>query len=113
MSDTSETTTGIAAALAAIVAAFVWLVRRGKNGDAHPPGPVEEPLSDRISRAVALIEHEDIDLPKNWREFIDRRIEHKLNNRRAVLFAIVGLLERGQHERALTLLREEAEDLKQ
>jgi hypothetical protein len=107
MSDTSATTTGIAAALAAIVAAFVWLVKRGKNGK-----PEEESLSDRIARAIACIEHEGIDLPRPWRDYIEGRIRHALNNRRAVLFAIVGLLERGHHERALILLREEAEDLK-
>ena len=104
MTDT-PTTTGIAAALAAIVAAFVWLVKR--------KGKDEESPSDAIARNIALIEHEEIDLPRNWRDFVDRRIAHQLNNRRAVLFAIVGLLERGQHDRALTLLREEAEDLKQ
>jgi hypothetical protein len=105
MTDT-PTTTGIAAALAAIVAAFVWLVKRGKSGEKDTP-------ADAIAKNIALIEHEAIDLPRNWREWVDDRIRHQLNNRRAVLFAIVGLLERGHHDRALTLLREEAEDLKQ
>ena len=104
MSDTSATT-GIAAALAAIVAAFVWLVKRRPTN--------EESASDKIVTDIARIEREHIDLPENWRIWVDHRIEHKLNNRRAVLYAVIGLLERGQHDRALTLLREEAEDLKQ
>ena len=108
MSDDNVVTGGITGALAAIVALFVWLVKRGKGGKSE-----EEPLTDRIAKAVACIEHEEIDLPENWRRFVDGRIAHQLNNRRAVLFAVIGLLERGHPERALTILREEAEDLKQ
>lgn len=104
MSD-NATTTGIAAALAAIVAAFVWLVKR--------KGKDEESPADEIARNIALIEREGMDLPRNWRDYVDARIEHKLNNRRAVLYAVIGLLERGHHERGLQLLREEAENLKQ
>lgn len=105
----SQVTTGIAGALAAIVAAFVWLVKRGKNGHDKP---AEEPLPDRIAKAIACIEHEGIDLPRNWRIYMDDRIDHKLNNRRAVLYAVMALLERGHTDRAMARLREEAEDLK-
>lgn len=98
---------GLVAALTAIVGLFVWLVKR--KGSDEP----KESASDLIARHIAVIEREEIDLPRNWRTHIDSRIDHKLNNRSAVLYAVIGLLERGHHERALSILREEAEDLKQ
>lgn len=107
MSEDTVVTGGITGALTAVVALFVWLVKRGKGSQ-----PEEEPLPDRIAKAIACIEHEGIDVPRNWRDFVDARIRHQLNNRRAILFAVIGLLERGHPERALTILREEAEDLK-
>ncbi len=72
--------------------------------------PDDESLSDRVVRAIALIEHEGIDLPKNWREYVDARIQHKNANFRANLLAYAHLLERGQWAKVAKMLREEAEE---
>ncbi len=70
----------------------------------------ESDLSDRVVRAIALIEHEGLDLPKNWRDFVDARIQHKNANFRATLSAYAHLLERGQWAKVAKMLREEAEE---
>ncbi len=72
--------------------------------------PSETDLSDRVVRAIALIEHEGLDLPKNWRDFVDARIQHKNANYRATLSAYAHLLERGQWAKVAKMLREEAEE---
>ncbi len=72
--------------------------------------PDESDLLDRVVRAIALIEREDIDLPKQWRSYIDLRIEHKHRNSRANLLSYAYLIEHGKGDQVVKLLREEAEE---
>ncbi len=94
----------IAAALTAVVSLLVYVTKR-KPSNGHRLSVEEE-----IARNIALIEREDIDLPRNWREWMDARIEHKLRNLRAQSSAYAHLLERGQVERVIAMLREDAEE---
>ena len=100
-------TASIAGALAAIVAAFVWLVKRPKNGN----GESKESPADAIARNIALIERENIDLPANWRRFTDDRIEHKIGNFAHLLYLWVRMLDRGLAAEVKLQILEEAERL--
>jgi hypothetical protein len=94
--------------IALVLVGLLGWVLRALVSARKPEG--DEALSDRVVKAIALIEHEQIDLPKNWREFVDGRIEHKRANRRASLIAYVHLLERGQQATVIRMLKEEAEE---
>jgi hypothetical protein len=86
-------------ALIATLRALI-VARRGGN----------ESAADEIAKNIAVIEREGIDMPRPWREFIEARIRHHERNRRAVILAYVHLMERGQHESVLRLLRDEADE---
>lgn len=102
MSDT-QVLGGLVTALTALVAVLGYLLKRkGTNGHAS--------AEDQIASNIALIEREDIDLPKNWRQFVDERIQHYDRNRRAKAAAYATLLERGQTEKVIAMLREDAEE---
>lgn len=86
-------------ALAATLRALI-VARRGGN----------ESAADEIAKNIALIEKEGIDLPRNWRSYIDARIDHKHKNNRANLLAYAHLIEHGKGDRVAELLREEADE---
>jgi hypothetical protein len=88
----------------ALVATLRALIVARRNGNGHTEA------SDEIAKNIALIEKEGIDLPKNWREYVDARIKHHDRNRRAVVMAYVHLLERGHNEQVIRLLRDEADE---
>ncbi len=97
--------TAVLGLIAVLLVGFLgWLVARSLTKK-----PDDETLSDRVVRAIALIEHEGIDLPKNWRDFVDARIKHHDKNHRAKLASYAYLLDRGQSATVVKLLRDEAE----
>jgi hypothetical protein len=89
----------------ALVATLRALIVARRNGNGH-----EETPAEAIAKSIAVIEREGIDLPRNWRDFVDARIRHHDRNRRAVVLAYVHLLERGQNEQVIRLLRDEADE---
>jgi len=92
-----------------LVVALVWTLRAlivaKRNGNGH-----EETPAEAIAKSIAVIERDGIDLPRPWRDYVDTRIRHHDKNRRAVILAYVHLLERGQSEQVIRLLRDEADE---
>jgi hypothetical protein len=50
-----------------------------KKSNGNGKESVEE-IRLRVLKGLALIDREDVDMPGNWRDYVDKRIEHKLNN---------------------------------
>jgi hypothetical protein len=86
-------------ALIATLRALI-VARRGGN----------ESAADEIAKNIALIEREGIDLPRNWRDWVDARIQHKQKNNRANLMSYAYLIEHGKGDVVAKLLREEADE---
>lgn len=88
----------------ALAATLRALILKKRNGH-EKPDPADE-----IAKNIALIERQGIDLPRNWRDWVDLRIQHKQRNKRANLLAYAHLIEHGKGERVAELLREEADE---
>jgi hypothetical protein len=86
-------------ALAATLRALI-VARRNGNMEA----------ADEIAKNIALIEREGIDLPRNWRDWVDARIQHKQKNNRANQLSYAYLIEHGKGDVVAKLLREEADE---
>lgn len=95
----------IAAALTAVVSLLVYVTKR------KPTSGPRLSVEEEIARNIALIEREDIDLPRNWRSYVDQRIVHKTRNLAMFYQSIAGLIERGHGDRAAALLKSEADAL--
>ncbi len=93
----------IAAALTAVVSLLVYVTKRKPNGSRLS-------VEEEIARNIALIERLNIDLPRNWREWTDERIDHKLRNIRQRSIAYANLLEHGRVDTVIAFLKEDAEE---
>ncbi len=78
------------------VSALVWIIKRkNESGDSD---------RDRIVKSVAYIEEHKIEMPANWREYVEQRILHKRRGDAMQFGILATLLRRGHVNEAAELL---------
>lgn len=100
--DVSSPVAVLGAIALAAVAALIWLLKkRNGNGNGHAE---KDKTRDQLLQILAYIEEHRTDMPVNWREFVDQRIEHKRRSDAMQFGILAQLLRRGHVDEAAGLL---------
>jgi hypothetical protein len=93
-------------ALAATLKALVNQRKSGNgNGNGHSNGNGKhETVEDRVTRNMAYIAREQVEMPGNWRRWVDERIDHKLSAERLRYGVIENLVRSGEYAAAAALV---------
>lgn len=85
----------------ALVLGVLALLKRKNGNGKHETDEVR----DRVVKSIAYIEeHPTIEMPANWRRFVDERIEHKRRSERMLVGVLAHLSRRGEHAEIAELL---------
>jgi hypothetical protein len=89
----------------ALIATLKALVVQRKNGNGNGNGEgKQESVEDRVTRNMAYIAREQVEMPANWRRWVDERIDHKLSAERLRYGVIENLVRSGEYAAAAALV---------
>jgi hypothetical protein len=89
----------------ALIATLKALVVQRKNGNGNGNGEGKhESVEDRVTRNMAYIAREQVEMPANWRRWVDERIDHKLSAERLRYGVIENLVRSGEYAAAAALV---------
>jgi hypothetical protein len=91
---------------ASAVGALIWVIKRGKNGNGNGNGHREsaEELLDRVNRLLAVVERHNVEMPKNWREYVEWHWHHRMSAERLRHGVVERLIRAGEYSAAAALI---------